>query len=288
MRQVLTLVALLALGTSSARAQDACAGGRIATAQGYCCWPGQRWDDADQRCEGPPRCPPPLSASGATCIGPGASVDEPAPSVPDMVRADGPVDYGSSQFGQPAPAVARSAPAAPQVAGALGDAWPSAGQVRPVGPLNPRHETRSQEDLQWGGFATFFAGYAVAVTLGGLELSVHRYGADDTTCYDVVGAGLFVPFIGGFITWGASDHCTVPVFRTAGGAEFHVGDQGVHEPGWAVAGVLTSVTQIIGGIIFMLGTTSSHEVTVFSQGHARLTVAPQLGPRTGLTATLTF
>ncbi|MCA9609080.1 MAG: hypothetical protein KC619_25940, partial [Myxococcales bacterium] len=99
MRPLLAIVAVLGLAVPTARAQDVCAAGRIATPQGYCCWPGQRWDEADQRCEGPPRCPEPLSASGATCIGPGAAVDEPAPRVPDMVRADEPVDYGSSRWG---------------------------------------------------------------------------------------------------------------------------------------------------------------------------------------------
>ncbi|MCA9605292.1 MAG: hypothetical protein KC619_06845, partial [Myxococcales bacterium] len=172
---------------------------------------------------------------------------------------------------------------------ALGDAWPSAGRVRPPGPLNPRHETRSQEDVQWGGFTTFFVGYAIAVTLGGLELSRRYYdGTEDHTCYDLLGASLIVPFIGGFITWGATDQCSVPVFRRAGGAEFYAGDAGIHEPGWAVAGVLTSVTQLIGGLLFVLGTTGSHEVTVFSEGHARLTLTPEVGTRTGLTATLTF
>jgi hypothetical protein len=35
---------------------------------GHCCWPGQTWDTALERCAGVARCPPGTQQSGATCV----------------------------------------------------------------------------------------------------------------------------------------------------------------------------------------------------------------------------
>lgn len=72
MRELAFALALvMGLGLAQvARAQ--CAEGREISEDtaGRCCWPGQRWDDQDGRCEGPPRCPPGRFAEGDTCVAP--------------------------------------------------------------------------------------------------------------------------------------------------------------------------------------------------------------------------
>lgn len=38
------------------------------TPEGYCCWPNQHWVEEQNRCVGPPHCPPGLLGSGAECV----------------------------------------------------------------------------------------------------------------------------------------------------------------------------------------------------------------------------
>jgi hypothetical protein len=64
--RVLAVVALFSLATP-ARAQDACAEGRVRTA-GLCCWPGQTFSTVSRRCEGTPHCPRGLAEHGAACV----------------------------------------------------------------------------------------------------------------------------------------------------------------------------------------------------------------------------
>src|SRR5690348_128978 len=49
--RAIAIAALVLAVPLSVRAQE-CAGGRVATAEGYCCWPGQHWDAANARCDG--------------------------------------------------------------------------------------------------------------------------------------------------------------------------------------------------------------------------------------------
>lgn len=63
-------------------AQAQCSGGREATeaSQGRCCWPGQVYSAEYGRCDGPPRCPAGLVASGNDCVA--APAAAPAVAVP--------------------------------------------------------------------------------------------------------------------------------------------------------------------------------------------------------------
>lgn len=54
--------------TCAAPAAGSCREGRVATDGGFCCWPGQRFDLRARVCAGPPRCPPGLGASGEDCV----------------------------------------------------------------------------------------------------------------------------------------------------------------------------------------------------------------------------
>lgn len=70
MLKSLTAIAwvLVVLLTGSVAHAQNCEGGRVAVSGGYCCWPGQTFDLASNRCAGPPVCPDGLQASGAECV----------------------------------------------------------------------------------------------------------------------------------------------------------------------------------------------------------------------------
>ncbi len=77
-----------------------CVDGRVAVDGGYCCWPGQRFDDAAGRCVGPPRCPSGLAAAGAECVRT-AAPPAPVPTPPSpQVSAPAP-SWGGSSGGAP-------------------------------------------------------------------------------------------------------------------------------------------------------------------------------------------
>lgn len=280
------LVALVCAAAGRAEAQ-ACAGGRVATPEGYCCWPDQRWDAEHQRCDGPPRCPAPLGAAGNECVGPEGATDEPAPSVPDLVRAEGAVDYGSGAASGPAPTAA-------QPTGEIGSSWPAAGRIPPAGPRNPRRRTRSLVGLQLAGALILGTGYAAAAVTAAFAFahpgtSVTAWNgrwSRDSTCTDAVGATLLVPAVGGFFAWGLQQHCRVGSYRQAGGVAFRVGDRGLDgEDGWAVMGALTAGLQLVGLGLLLAGSFATTEVTVFDDGRSSLSIAPSgaLGARARLT-----
>lgn len=54
----------------SVNAEAQCARGRLQTeaTAGRCCWPGQVWDEEDNRCSGPPDCPAGFGGEGDSCI----------------------------------------------------------------------------------------------------------------------------------------------------------------------------------------------------------------------------
>jgi hypothetical protein len=275
----------------AARAQD-CAGGRVATSEGYCCWPGQRWDDADQRCEGPPSCPAPLSASGSECVGAGVPAAQPAPAPPDMVSAEGNVDYGA------APAAAPASTVVPPT-GEIGSGWPSTGQVPPIGSRNPHRATRSDETLQIVGSVILGAGYAADLvgspfafaTSQGVDSSSGGRGFD-TTCHDAIAASMLVPIVGGFFAWGYQQNCMSPSYIQRGGVAFRTGwgpsDVGFASGAWAALGAITAGVQLVGLGLLIVGSLRSMQVTVYDSPSAELSVGPMLGGAWGGNAMLRF
>jgi len=282
-RALLTFALVLA-AAAPVRAQD-CAGGRVATPEGYCCWPRQRWDDTDQRCEGPPACPAPLSASGTECVGEGAPREETAPALPEMVHAEGPVDYGS---GAASPS---GAPAAAMQTGVAFSAWPMAGQIPPAGARNPRRVRRSDETMQIIGAVLLGAGYAGAVTE-----SVFAFGSGgiwragrDTTCHDTIGALSLVPVLGGLFAWITAEACRVPTYVNAGGVAFRSGSVGIeNEAGWALIGTLSSVVQLAGLGLLLGGSFSTVEATVYEGGSVSMQLSPWVAGGLGAQATVRF
>ena len=305
MRAVIILTTLLVLAPRTVCAQN-CANGREPTAEGYCCWPGQHWDDGHQRCDGPPSCPEPLRAAGNECVSAGQTAQA-TPAQPDWVFSEGNVDYGSGAQTRPpatppAPAATGTqtppAPAPPpqqQVAGEVGSQWPSAGSTPPAGARNPRIEHRTDETLQILGATLFGAGYAAALVTGPLELAAGSYDTGPTgymtansTCPDAVGGSFFAPLIGGFMAWGFQQNCNVPLYANVGGVAFLYGSRASsvrdHNAA-AFAGAIESGVQLIGLALFLIGTLRTVEVTVWDDEQSSVSVAPTFG---GVQTTIRF
>ncbi len=292
MRAIIALV-LASIAPLTAYAQE-CAGGRVATQEGYCCWPGQRWDDADQRCEGPPSCPAPLHAAGSECVTAGEAVAQPAPppAAPDMVSAEGAIDYGSGATATPAPVVV-------QPTGEIGTAWPSAGQIPPEGSRNPHHETRSDEALQIAGAVILGAGYLEDLIVAPIAFADWRgvdsigYGYErDSTCHDAIAGSLFAPLVGGFFAWGVQQNCNTPTYVSAGGVQFLTGSSASSvryaSNAWSVLGAITAGAQLVGLGLLLAGSFHMMQVTVYENASTTLHVGPMLGGVVGADATLRF
>lgn len=278
-----------------AHAQTACAGGRVVTAEGYCCWPGQRWDAEDLRCSGAPSCPAPLTAAGEACVDGTSPTREPPPRAPTMVRADGTVDYGAGTVTRPRQAIAAPREPEPAATGPVGGAWPLAGRAPPWGPRNPRRVTRSIEGLQVTGALFFGFAYASAVIASvaafahpGSPRVLGGMGPRDATCHDTIGAFLLVPVIGAVVAAVVGAECSIPLYTAAGGAGLRTGQTLSigGESGWTTSAALSASFQILGLGMFLLGTSLSDEVTVYDDGTTRATLAPLVGAANGLRLTL--
>lgn len=268
--------ALVVLALTAPRGEAAaqtCAGGRITTQEGYCCWPGQRWDASAGRCDGPPRCPSPLAASGSECVDPRGGATEPPPRAPAMVSAAGPIDYGAPGA---AGALATSDPRPPAASvaapSALGASWPSMGRYVPAGARNPFRETRSSETVQVYGIALLLIGYAGSVGLGSAALTSAGLGSSrDRSCHEALGAISFVPLVGGFLALPVVTDCQIGWDRL--------------EWAWGL-GVIPAAMQLVGFGLLLAGTLAVAEVTVFENASLRLTVEPLVGGTTGFSARL--
>lgn len=109
MRMCLGVVALLGSFLPLSAAAQMCEEGRIVV-DGYCCWPGQHFDEALNRCAGPPSCPGGWVGAGSECtrveaaawVGPADSrgprtLDEPPPT-PSRSLDGGLIGGGAALF----------------------------------------------------------------------------------------------------------------------------------------------------------------------------------------------
>lgn len=294
--RLIAIAALVLAAPLSVQAQE-CAGGRAATAEGYCCWPGQHWDVDHARCDGPPSCPAPLAASGNECIAEGVvpPAEAPPPAPPQMVAADGTIDYGSgaSHPVEPAP------PPAPVVVapvGEIGTGWPSAGQVPPEGSRNPHQVTRSNEALQIGGIVPLGVGFLGAAVAAPAAFASGGYDTiprgSDRSCHDAVAGSLLIPVVGGFIAWGLQQNCTTAHYVHDGGTAFLAGTQAsavrYTMTAWAVIGALSAAVQVVGLGLLIIGSLQSMQVTVYDSPTARIGIGPTLGGAWGADATIRF
>ncbi|MFO0709498.1 MAG: tetratricopeptide repeat protein [Sandaracinus sp.] len=118
---------------SCAAPSTACAEGRVETRDGYCCWPGQTFDRSVRACAGPPQCPAGLGAAGQECVprsGAGAATAAPtAEGDVAALRAQGRAHFQARRYGDSAVAYERAARLAPENA----SLWSGLGAARLAG-----------------------------------------------------------------------------------------------------------------------------------------------------------
>lgn len=131
-RRIALIVSLGIVGLSSTAHAQGCADGLVITpeTQGRCCWPGQTWSDAYNRCDGPPQCPDGWLGSGGSCVRAAVS----AQPITPQPQISGP----QAQAISPVPPRVAPVPGAipPQVAPGTGDA------VRTMIPSPPSPDWR--------------------------------------------------------------------------------------------------------------------------------------------------
>jgi hypothetical protein len=80
----LAVIAWVSLAGTRLEAQ-ACETGRVPVDGGYCCWPGQTFDVAANRCSGAPICPEGFLGSGAECVLASPATSSPPPPTPAVI-----------------------------------------------------------------------------------------------------------------------------------------------------------------------------------------------------------
>lgn len=250
MRASLLLLALAWL-PSAARAQ--CAEGRVSTGEGYCCWPGQSWNDERSRCVGPPRCPPGSVGEGDECVavdavpeGADASPSSDEPPAPAADAAAVGVRDGASYegvFGEDGATVATQA-----ATGDVGEGWPTLTTRIPWGELNPRRTEQANSDWLVPGVSLLLAGYGTSALLGVISMTTFSTVGD---CQAVAGGLMLVPVVGGLV-----GGLVVAACRS--------GTRGVtNADNWALGALSASVVQIGGAVLFALAFLDPSSVLVF-------------------------
>lgn len=165
---VAALLTLLPPGSVDAQ----CAEGRVvgADTSGRCCWPGQRWNDAAARCEGPPACPEGWGAEGDECVRSGSTFDDPG--------------YDELALDEPR--------TSPPPGGEWGSAEPAVtgGWLRPTGP------PRTEPFMEWlhVGITLLSVGYGASVTHAVLGLGSYGFGSE--LCFIPLVGALLWPLAG--------------------------------------------------------------------------------------------
>ena len=218
-----TLLLVMSVGaTSVARAQ--CAEGRVvseATA-GRCCWPGQTWNDAAARCDGPPACPSGRVGHGDACIT-ASPLPAPAPA--------------------PAPAVAPSQPA-----------WAPAGPTRDLSDRGPEPESEPIVGLAIAGGVSFGITYLATIITASINIAT-CYGSCGWYALGyvpVLGASLFAG-IGGAGAVGTYERTWPLAFYLPSGAvqmltfTLMVAGLAMRRPKRAAYAVEEAVPELVGG-----------------------------------------
>lgn len=271
--RALALLALVCVAPTSARAQ--CEEGREPTSEGYCCWPGQTWDDERSRCANPPECPEGLVAAGLECVVQGGGATEPQAPTPEVPQDAAAVRDGPSYQGvfsdAPLEAEAETTPSGP-----VGSEWPSLSTRVPWGELNPRRFTRLNLDWLVPAIAAVVVGYGVSVYSGILTLgsagSQGGRGFASRTCSDSYGAMAFVPIVGPIVNIVLPLTCEVALYERAGGHLFRTDESDeINDPesrSILAGGAL--IAQLFGVVALILSVVDPSSVVVFDGEPARL------------------
>lgn len=274
----LAIATLAALGAPrAAHAQD-CAGGRVASdaTEWHCCWPDQRWGQAERACIGPPACPSGLVAHGEQCVAPrvtgGATIVPLGPAV----------QGGAAIAPQPVEVAQPLAVAQPAVdpravpEGAAG--WPSS-SMPPTSDVNPRYE-RSPTDpgLVAAGLTTFLIGYVSSALFSIVPFTdqgtyvVEGFGYSgssqdyDATCHDTMAGMQLIPVLGPLIAIVVNETCTVREYRRVEDMRGNLigytptgRDRRTSEGYMYAWNVPNLVLQLVGGSLLVAGLASTHQ-----------------------------
>ncbi|MFK7984824.1 MAG: hypothetical protein AB8I08_02260 [Sandaracinaceae bacterium] len=276
----LAACALLVAGQADAQVAGAqCEAGRVATSEGYCCWPGQSWSASLGRCNGPPSCPSPRVAAGAECVEPSV-VDldsaEPVEVSPVAVEspevlpeeflppdAEGGVPSSPAAHWLPPPTQIPVEPEAPSTIVTaphepVGSAWPSSA-TRPSGAGVPRDQEGVDAGRLGGGLAMLLGGYALSITAAVALLEYDAPFAPNvggapmfgTMCHDQAAAWSLVPIVGALIGGIHVNECHRWEYRRYGSGLAYpteVAPRG--QEAFAVLGTVSSLAQVLGlGIV---------------------------------------
>lgn len=266
---------LIFIGVGTAHAQS-CASGRVATTEGYCCWPGQSWSDVHQRCDGPPSCPVGMAAEGNGCVANGGPAVAPAtPAVEPWPAAATP------SFPSPLEAAPVPAPTLDLSSAGAGSAWPSA-STAPAGATNPHREPQMDLPLLGVGIGLLGSGYLVSIGEAvsafdddGRLWSGGTGSVWNETCHDTGGALLLVPVLGalmGAISFGT---CEVPVYENYAGARFQVATITPSKGAEAffALGVLSTLLQFSGAAMIAYAILFPGEATAYGSPEPATTVS---------------
>lgn len=167
-------------GEAGQAATPQCAGGRVAGPEtaGRCCWPGQSWNEAAARCDGPPQCPAGMVAEGDSCTQPAVA---PAPTPPPPMGQPAQGGYGGypqQGYGM-APGMGYQAP-------------------------QMHEEQQPITGLIVGGSVAFGASYVLSIVFGSIFLSSSGSCSGANNSWS-----MFIPLVGGYM-WAAldSDGCS--------------------------------------------------------------------------------
>lgn len=296
------IVVLALLASATVAEAQGCAPGRVATLEGYCCWPAQTWSDERQRCEGPPSCPSGMAAEGDDCVGVAPAPVAPPQTDPSSTSVATPPSYGGWAPAPPSPPPQSWAPAPPvwtappppaplDLSSALaGTEWPESALA--PGASNARREPQLDGALFGWGMALLGAGWALSIgeavvafeSRGIYTGTLYAWGSDydyDASCHDAAGALFLVPVLGALL--GSITHaaCGVPVYVQHIGVSFRTderrGPSG--EAGYVVFGALSTALQLTGGIMALVALTVPRSVTVFDPAPStRVSLTPHASP----------
>ncbi|GAB5540816.1 MAG: hypothetical protein SangKO_005760 [Sandaracinaceae bacterium] len=225
MRVASLILVVLAWLPAAVHAQ--CAEGRVPTGEGYCCWPGQTWNDERSRCVGPPRCPEGSFGEGDECVPRTGATETRAEDQAgaDQTSVRGEPRY-DGMFGGEAEPVQTGL-----VTGDVGEGWPRLTTRVPWGALNPRRETSLNPEWLGAGLSMALAGYGAGVLGAVAALTTRERGdsrhlgdTDIRSCRETYAAFALVPLVGPLVAIFLPSSCEIPVYRTAGSARFRTAE----------------------------------------------------------------
>ncbi len=230
MRSWSGLLILTCLSVAGRLEAQACETGRVPVDGGYCCWPGQTFDVAANRCSDPPSCPEGFLGSGADCVVAPATAAEPALAPPGETAPDpGSARVTSGRGWDPEHDDTRSRDRRMEA----GRGW---SPEDPRAAIPPRSGRRPRVGLLAGGAAVFFPIY-VLTTIG----------------HALLGSA----YVGGSVVAPLWPLTFIPVFHNLAMID---NGGGSNAEGMWVIGTLAGMLEVAGLVMLIVGQVGSEEL----------------------------